>query len=173
MPNAERRMKNFEACFIPHSAFRVVSCERRVGRAADCTALLARQASIDVSKVRILHPPLEAGRHSSAERASGCQPEGHGFDSHWRRGGLSSAVERRPEEPRVPGSIPGVHRIFAWVRSSMAERRPHKPQGVGSSPTVHPFSAGGRAAIAAGRNPAGSMSLRGFESLPVHGRLRQ
>src|SRR5579872_2818101 len=42
-------------------------------------------------------------RHSSAGRASGCQPEGHGCDSHWRRiyVDLAQLVERGSEEPRI------------------------------------------------------------------------
>ncbi len=126
---------------IPHPPVRVVDLEgwpsglRRRGANAD---------NREVPEVRILHPPLwfienRNGLfrcHSSAARASGCQPEGHGFDFHWWRNvDLAQAVEHGFETPAVLVQVqrstlmvveiaPVVHRQNATVPRSRQWVRP-------------------------------------------------
>ena len=47
-------------------------------------------------------------------RVSACHAEGRGFESLLGRqfGQLAQSVEQRTENPRVPGSIPGLATIF-------------------------------------------------------------
>ena len=87
---------------------------RRVGGAADRAGLLTRKGpSMGPSEVRILHPPLEkttTTKHAAiaqleehpvvSRKVAGSNPAG-GAKRGRARGGLSSKVERRPEEPQV------------------------------------------------------------------------